>query len=82
MVLLIVVWILVELARDHLNHSGRYIVERGVISIVHDSYGKKVRVLLYPLSTPSHTRCTFVGAGTKQASQGYGRASPERLKLD
>lgn len=35
-----------ELARDHLNHSGRYIVEKGVISIVHDAYGKKVSIVI------------------------------------
>lgn len=33
----------IELARDHLNHSGQYHVEKGIVSIVHDSYGKKVQ---------------------------------------
>lgn len=35
-----------ELARDCLNHSGKYVVERGIISIVHDDYGKKVCVYM------------------------------------
>ena len=31
-----------ELARDSLNRSGKYSVEGGIISPVHDAYGKKV----------------------------------------
>ena len=33
-----------ELARDSLHATGKYTVERGIISPVHDGYGKKVCV--------------------------------------
>ena len=31
-----------ELARDFLHRTGKYEVERGILSCVHDAYGKKV----------------------------------------
>lgn len=34
-----------ELARDCLHHTGKYVVERGILSCVHDAYGKKVCAL-------------------------------------
>lgn len=37
---------LTELARDCLQRTGKYVVERGVISCVHDAYGKKVKILV------------------------------------
>lgn len=30
-----------ELARDYLHQTGKYVVERGILSCVHDAYGKK-----------------------------------------
>ena len=37
-----------ELARDSLHQTKRFTVERGIISPVHDSYGKKVISLAIP----------------------------------
>ena len=33
-----------ELARDYLHRSGKYTVEKGIISCVHDAYGKQVSI--------------------------------------
>lgn len=39
--------IFTELARDCLNRGGKFIVEGGFISPVHDAYGKKVNIPLF-----------------------------------
>jgi hypothetical protein len=33
-----------EVARDSLHHTNKFTVEKGIISPVHDSYGKKVSI--------------------------------------
>lgn len=37
----IIFWIFLEIARDHLHRLGSHIVVGGIMSPVHDSYGKK-----------------------------------------
>ncbi len=34
----------IEIARDCLHSSGKFTVEKGVLSCVHDAYGKKVSI--------------------------------------
>ena len=38
--------VLTEVAKDSLHHTNKFTVEKGIISPVHDSYGKKVNTSL------------------------------------
>ncbi len=72
----------VELARDYLNNSGRYHVDKGIISIVHDAYEKKVCVCLCTSSRVSSCSVLIVGVGQLFTSQDNGGAGSERVQLD
>ena len=57
-----------ELARDCLNGLGKYSVEGGIISPVHDAYGKKVSVVLLPrLLVPTAPLKTSRSSGCKHS---------------